>query len=353
MKKIKTGYVELMQINGYGTKKRLADIERIEKLLKRERYQPLAKILDHNIRPNLYCFLMYYDSIKPARYSNTRRTIKVNGKAYKFIYINDLIYKTKVHYAQREYKKMSNSKGRWSEKLNVFVLLGLIEKIQLEQIPAKDRTFNFRGSEDLKNKMIEEVTKPLKNMLEKTKNENEKKALQKKIKQIEKYWKSVCYYYVPKFTKETFIKANEIAKIMIQNHFTQGKFDRFWVDNAFGTDKAQEIFTEYTGRTKELNEREMLVENTIIETVKKYKCCTRKQVVDNVPLEDLKIYHIKPWENIKQEEQYKKRVAEQIFRDIIEQVKQKYGFEYKRLNAEEKKKYNKNTSKWYIFKREE
>ena len=110
MKKIKTGYVELMQISGYGTKKRLADIERIEKLLKREKYQALAKILDHNIRPNLYCFLMYYDSIKPARYSNTKRTLKVNGKAYKFVYINDLILKTKLHFIDSKYVKMSNSK---------------------------------------------------------------------------------------------------------------------------------------------------------------------------------------------------------------------------------------------------
>lgn len=110
MKKIKTGYVELMKINGYGTKKRLADIERIEKLLKREKYQALAKILDHNIRPNLYCFLMYYDKIKPARYKNTKRTLKVKGKAYKFIYISDLIQKTKVHFSNSEYAKMSNSK---------------------------------------------------------------------------------------------------------------------------------------------------------------------------------------------------------------------------------------------------
>lgn len=353
MKKRKFGYVELMKIKGYGTKKRLEDIERIEKLLRREKYQPLARILDKNIRPNLYCFLLYYDSIKPAKYNNTKRTIKVNEKAYKFIYINDLIEKTRVHYARGEYKKISNSKGRWSCKINVFVLLGLVEKIQLEQIPKRERTVNLRGSEDLKKQMLEKVTKTIRESIAKTNNEELQKALQKKIEKIEKYWKSVCYFYVPKFTKETFAKANEIAKIMIQNHFKQGKFDRFWVDNVFGTDKAQEIFTEYLGRTEELNEREMLVENAIIQAVNKYKCCTRKQIVDNVPLGDLKIYRIKPWEEFREEEQYKKRVAEQIFRDVIERTKQKYGLEYKRLNAEEKKKYKKNDCKWYIFRREE
>lgn len=125
MRKIKTGYVELMQIMGYGTKKRLADIERIEKLLKREKYQPLAKILNQNIRPNLYCFLMYYDKIKPARYKNTKRTLKINGKAYKFIYINDLILKTKLHFSDGEYAKMSNSKRSLEWKIEYICITGL------------------------------------------------------------------------------------------------------------------------------------------------------------------------------------------------------------------------------------
>lgn len=327
MRKQKMTSVEFMNWQGYGTKGRMHDIERIEKLLKREKYKPLATILDHNIRPNFYCFLMYYDKIKPARYRNTHKNILIKGKPYKFIYINDLINTTKIHYATGQYKKMSNSKGRWSTKLNVLALLGLIEKIQVEQIPPGERPFNVKASVDL----------------------------QKHIKQhlpehTKKYTKAVCYYYVPKFTLKIFEEANETAKIMIANHFTQGKFDRFWVDNAFGTDKANKIFTEHTGRTQQLNERETLVENAIIEAVNRLECCTRGDIINNVPLDQLKIYSFKPWEI--NETQYKKRVAEQIFRDIIEAVKLKYGLEYKRLNAEEKKKYNKTDSKWYVFRKE-
>ena len=119
---------------------------------------------------------------------------------------------------------------------------------------------------------------------------------------------------------------------------------------AFGTDKANKIFTEHTGRTQQLNERETLVENAIIEAVNRLECCTRRDIINNVPIDQLKIYSFKPWEI--NETQYKRRVAEQIFRDIIEAVKLKYGLEYKRLNAEEKKKYNKTDSKWYVYRKE-
>lgn len=326
MRKAKMTSVEFMQWQGYGTKGRMHDIERIEKLLNREKYKPLATILDYNIRPNFYCFLMYYDSIKQAQYRDTRKNILINDKPYKFIYINDLIKATKIHYATGKYRKMSNSKGRWSTKLNVLTLLGLIDKLQVEQIPKKEQTFNVKASIVLQNHIKKQLPE-----------------------HTQKYVKAVCYYYVPKFTKEIFNQANEIAKVMIENHFTQGKFDRFWVDTAFGTEKANTIFTEYLGRTKQLNERETLVENTIIETVERLKCCTRQTIIYNVPLDELKIYSYKPWEI--DETQYKRRVAEQIFRDIIEAVKSKYGLEYKRLNAEEKKKYNKTDSKWYVFKR--
>lgn len=234
--------------------------------------------------------------------------------------------------------------------MNIFALLGLIEKIQVEQIPQSERTLNLRASVDLKNEMIKDTIEPLQELLKQAKTEEQKDKITKRIEQIKKYWKSVCYYYVPPYTKETFIKANEIAKIMVANHFTQGKFDRFWVEKVFGIDKAKAIFTEYLGRTKLLNEREELLEKTIVECVNKYKCVTRQQIIDNVPLAELKIHTIKPWSQ--NEIQYKKDVAQQIFRDVIEAVKDKYGLEYKRLNAEEKQKYNKHTSKWYVFKKE-
>ena len=48
----------------------------------------------------------------------------------------------------------------------------------------------------------------------------------------------------------------------------------------------------------------------------------------------------------------KQTIEHKIFRDIIEAVKLKYGLEYKRLNAEEKKKYNKTDSKWYVYRKE-
>ena len=229
-------------------------------------------------------------------------------------------------------------------------MLGLIEKIQVEQIPKNERPLNLRGSEDLKKEMIKETIKPFEELLKQAKTEEQKEKITRRIEQIKKYWKSVCYYYVPQYTKKIFTKANEVAKVMVANHFTQAKFDRFWVEKVFGTEIAKAIFTEYIGRSKLLNEREQLIEQTIVKCVNKYKCVTRKQIIDKVPLEELKIHKIKPW--TKNEIQYKKDVAEQIFRDVIEEVKQKYGLEYKRLNAEEKKKYNKNTSQWYVFKKE-
>ena len=173
------------------------------------KYEYLYKIIKRRLR-----YL-----IKLIEYSADKR---VND--YSTIHDNYYFY-VSFRYLARRYKGHTST---WSRNINIFATLGLINKVNIE------------GLEIANSKLLNESYKHRK---------AKAKGLGVKPEQI----KTVSYYTISLYDDDLLNKANEIAKIMIDNDFRSNGFNKIYLVKVFGQEFADNVYDDFRTITEYSN----------------------------------------------------------------------------------------------------
>lgn len=193
----------------------------------------------------------------------------------------------------------TNSRDTANKNINLFCLLHLIQKVQLDNIP--------------------------KNMLLKAQEWAKKK----------KFNKIPNHYQIPAYDNKTLEQSELNAKILQDNNFTMKGISREWVIRTFGEEVANKIYPQYKrenakGTTKASDERTNKIAQVIMQEIEKNGYVTEKQVIEQL------------------KHKYGKALTQTQLKRSLQEILNNYNLKRIRCNKQLKQKYG-ITSKGYPF----
>lgn len=268
-------------------------------LLSRE-YPYLYKIIKSRIR-YLYHFINY----SRDKIINYRRL----GGNHIFFVSN--------RYLARRYKGHSST---WNRNINIFVLLGLINKHNVKSISPG---------------MVTRKAVRL------------QKQKAKELKVSKDTIKPINFYTIPLYNDKVLSQANQIAKIMIDSNFRVNGFNKIWIIKTFGNDIANKVFPDDRGITEYSNYVSNEIEKFILQDIKDNGYTTKARVLDNTIIN---YSNRLIWEYgfIRQQDN-PKAIIEREFDRSINEILNNNNLSYRKANKELKEKFNLDTYKFIIF----
>lgn len=193
----------------------------------------------------------------------------------------------------------TNSRDTVNKNINLFCLLHLIQKMQLDCIP--------------------------KNMLLKAKEWAKKK----------RFNKIPNHYQIPAYDNKTLEQSELNAKILQDNNFTMKGISREWVIRTFGEEVANKIYPQCKkenakGTTKASDERTIQIAKIIMQEIDKKGYCTEKQVIEQL------------------KHKYGKTLTQIQLKRSLQQILENYNLKRVRANKKLKEQYG-ITTKGYPF----
>ncbi|WP_136479293.1 CHC2 zinc finger domain-containing protein [Acetivibrio thermocellus] len=193
----------------------------------------------------------------------------------------------------------TNSRDTVNKNINLFCLLHLIQKVQLDCIP--------------KNMLLKAIEWAKKKRFNKIPN----------------------HYQMPAYDNKTLEQAELNAKILQDNNFTMKGISREWVIRTFGEEVANKIYPQCKkenakGTTKASDERTIQIAKIIMQEIDKKGYCTEQQVIEQL------------------KHKYGKTLTQIQLKRSLQQILESYNLKRVRANKELKEQYG-IASKGYPF----
>lgn len=220
-------------------------------------------------------------------------------------------------YLARRYKGHSST---WNRNINIFVLLGLINKHYVNSISPGMVT-----------------RKAIRLQKEKSKKLNVNKDTIKPIN----------FYTIPLFDDDLLKQANDIAKVMIDSNFRVNGFNKIWIIKTFGVSKANKVFpddryiSEYSNYVR--NEIEKFIQQDIIQ----WGYTTKERILENTII-NYSNKLVFEYGFIRQQDN-PKAIIEREFDRSINEILNNNNLSYRKANKELKEKFNLDTYRFIIF----
>ncbi|MGG7619541.1 hypothetical protein [Bacillus coreaensis] len=206
----------------------------------------------------------------------------------------------------------------WNRNINIFCTLGLIEKVPFDNI---NRTMRRRAI-------------------------REKKQLAKFMNINATKLKEATFYTIPLYDKKTLMKANRLAKTMLENNYRANAFSKIFLINVFGQEFADKVFQDNRSVSEYSNYVSGEIEKFILDEIEKVGYTTKSKIINELEINFKKVNN-KEYGFLKGS---KTAIIEREFNRSISIIKGKHGLEYRKANRELIEKFSLDGYKNIIFK---
>lgn len=190
--------------------------------------------------------------------------------------------------AEHLIKKWGHSKSVWNRSINLFAVLGLVNKYDPQNIDTKNYSF-WRGAKLHKQSKVNKFQ------------QSTGQAMFEDVIQLPNL------FFHTRYDQKVLEEAEARAKILLENRFTMGCASCIFYDRVLGAEITKKVFLgrNYKPRTIYSDNLSRAIKEVLYKQIKE-----RGYTTKNMIYKDLSIhyYHLKWWEVLKQEVQDPKKI---------------------------------------------